>query len=175
MRKKIPLKNYLLAFSICIIAILLTLIIAKIINVVGENKYKSSYLLNSKTITLEISDFDEIASTFKETPNEYFVYIGVHNSKETYNLEKKIKKIIDKYKLNDMFYYVDITEFKEEDDLLEKIKNAFDLNGKLQNVPAILYFRDGLVSDNGIVSSENIFDASDFEHLLDIYEFKVTK
>lgn len=168
-------KNYVIAISISLLAIFFTYYIFSWYNVYQEKKYNESYLINTKTISLEVNDIKEIESVFTEAPNEYFVYIGYRNDEDVYKLEKNLKKVIDKYKLNDIFYYIDATKLKEEDDYLEKINSALGLlNNKIEKIPTIIYFKNGKVKEDAIVKREdaNIINAGDFERLLEIYEIK---
>ncbi len=177
MKKNISLKKYIIAIIICIFSILFVFYIFSWINLFKDKKYSKSYLVSSKTVSLEVNDIAEIENTFSEAPSEYFIFIGFHNDEEIYNLEKSLKKIIDKYKLNDIFYYIDITDLKNEDGYIDKINNVFNLDHKIQSVPTILYFKNRKLVSDGIVTrfDDNMINVGDFEHLLDMYEFKVNK
>lgn len=171
----IPTKNYVIAVLISLFAIFLTYYIFSWYNVYQEKKYNENYLIKTDTISLEVNDITEIESTFTEAPTEYFVYIGYRNDENVYKLEKDLKKIIDKYNLNDTFYYIDITNLKEEENYIEKLNNALGLTeNKIENVPTIIYFKNGTVASDAIITREdnNMMEAGDFEHLLEMYEFK---
>lgn len=171
----IPPKNYVIAILISLLTIFLTCYIFSWYNVYQEKKYNESYLISTSTISLEVNDIDEIKNTFTEAPSEYFVYIGYRNDENVYNLEKKLKKVIDSYNLNDNFYYIDVTELKESENYIEKLNNALGLeNVKITNVPTIIYFKDGELAKDALITREdqNMMDVGDFEKLLEIYEFK---
>ncbi len=171
----VPLKNYVIAILISALAIFLTYYIFCWFDLYKENKYEDSYLISSKTISLEVNDIEEIENTLTEAPSEYFVFISYRNDEQIYKLEKKLKKIIDSYNINDNFYYIDITKLKEEDNYIEKLNKVLGLKDDvITKVPTIIYFKDGEVAKDGIVvrEDEKIMDAGDFEHLLEMYEFK---
>lgn len=171
----IPSKNYLIALFISFFAIFLTYYIFSWYNVYQDKKYEESYLISTNTISLEVNDIKEIENTFTEAPSEYFVYIGYRNDEEVYKLEKNLKKVIDKYNLNDSFYYIDVTDLKEDETYLEKLNDALKLEeNKIEKVPTIIYFKDGKVSKDAIITREddNIMNVGDFEKLLEIYELK---
>lgn len=173
--KVIPPKNYAIVFLISLSAIFLTYYIFSWHSILEEKRYNESYLISSNTISLEVNDIAEIKNTFTEAPTEYFIYIGYRNDENVYKLEKNIKKVIDKYNLNDNFYYIDVTDLKKQDNYLEELNNALELtDNKITNIPTILFFKDGVLTKDGIISREdgNIMDVGDFEHLLEIYEFK---
>ena len=171
----IPTKNYVIAVLISLLAIFLTYYIFSWYNVYQEKKYNESYLMKTSTISLKVDDIAEIESAFKEAPTEYFVYIGYRKDESVYKLEKNLKKIIDKYNLNDIFYYIDITEHKDEDNYIEKLNKALNLTeNKITNVPTIVYFKNGNVANDAIITREdyNMMNVGDFEKLLEMYEFK---
>lgn len=171
----VPTKNYFITFIICAMAILLTYYLFSWYNVYQTKKYNESYLLSSKTVSLEVNDLNEIETTFKESPNEYFIFIGYLNDEDEYKFEKSLKKVIDSYDLNDLFYYIDATELKEDSDYLNKLNDSLKLEEtKLASIPAIIYIKNGEVVKDGILTKENanFTNASDFEKLLEMYEFK---
>lgn len=174
----IPLKNYVIAVIVCGLAILLTIYAFGWHKIYKEGKYEKSYLITSKTISLEVNDVEEIENTFTEAPSEYFIFIGYRQDEAEYKVEKKIKTIIDKYNLNDLFYYIDVTSLKEEPNYLDKLNKALHLEKeKIATIPTILYFRDNKLATDGIVTreDENMINAGDFEKLLEKYEFKKGK
>lgn len=171
----VPLKNYVIAFLLSLGAILLTLYIFSWYHLAQEKKYSESYLIKTNTIGLEVNDITEIESVFTEAPTEYFIYIGYRNDEDVYKLEKKLKKVIDKYNLNDTFYYIDVTELKAENNYIEQLNNALGLtDNKISNVPTILYVKNGKVLKDAIINREdgNQMEVGDFERLLEIYEIK---
>lgn len=126
-----------------------------------EEKYLNSYLMSTGTINYEMNDIKEISSVLSETPNYYFVYISFTKDKSIYNLEKKLKPIIDDYNLQNNFYYINVTDIKEKNKNYKKdIARELNINTSINKVPVILYFKDGkLVGDN-------IYNIKDFEKLL---------
>lgn len=119
----------------------------------NAEKYYISYLLNSNTVSLEIKDLNEVVQVLKESPSEYFVLISYTGDEIAYNLEKKLKSLIDKFNLKDELYYFNVNSIKNDDDLYEKINNTF--NTKLiNNIPAILYFKNNELVK--VIDNENI-------------------
>lgn len=169
----IPLKNYIILGLIGIGTILLVVYIFSWYHAYEDNLYKESYLLKNNVITKEITSLSELKTVLKETPNEYFILINYTGNKDTYKLEKKLKKVIKKYELNDEFYYLNVTDIIKDDNYLDQINNALDLDGvKIKNVPTIIYVSDNTITQDNIISREDkkIMDVSDFQKLLDINE-----
>lgn len=137
----------------------------------NEEKYRTSYLLSSGTVSLEIKNLEEVSQVLSESPTEYFVLITYTGNEDTYNLEESIKSIIDDYKLSDSFYYLNIENIIQEDNYIIRLNSAFNTD-KITTVPTILYFRDGAIVDTVTRDDDNIINAGDFQKLLDIYEYE---
>lgn len=170
--KKIGLKNYLLAVVIFIGGIGLTLLIFHLYNIKKEERLMISYLISSNTIESSISDLKSLNLIKQEAPSSYFVYLSYTQDEEIYNFERDLKKLIDKYKLNDIFYYVDLTDYKEKnDEYMNVVKDSLDTDN-LKAIPAIVYIQDGKVVDvlDGVKNTK--LKIADVEKLLDIYEFE---
>ena len=165
----IPIKNYVIAFGIVVAAVLLTIYGFAWYNVLKEGKVSQSYLVKEKVISNEIQSLDEVEAIFAEVPDEYFIYISYTGSEEIYNMEKELKKVINKYELNDQIYYLNVTEIKEKDDYIDKINKSLNLEEKVTQVPTIIYIKEGKVVDIIKRSDDNMMNVGDFQKLLDIY------
>lgn len=165
----IPIKNYVIAFGIVVAAVLLTIYGFAWYNVLKEGKVSQSYLVKEKVISNEIQSLDEVEAIFAEVPDEYFIYISYTGSEEIYNMEKELKKVINKYELNDQIYYLNVTEIKEKDDYIDKINKSLNLEEKVTQVPTIVYIKEGKVVDIIKRNDDNMMNVGDFQKLLDIY------
>lgn len=161
--KSQPVQNRgLIILFVVIGAVLVLLYCYKWHQVRNEEKYLTSYLVSTNTISLEMNEIDEIDSVLLETPSYYFVYISYTKDESVYNLEKKLKPLIDEYDLQNNFYYINVTDIKENNknykaDIAKKLNVD---SSKINEVPVILYFKDSkLVKDS-------ITNAKDFEKLL---------
>ena len=123
----IPFKNYVIA-ALIVLAICLGIVyIFKWFNVYKTNKLSVSYLIETKTITNEITSLENTKEIFSESPNDYFVYISYTNDEDIYNMEKELKTIIDDYNLNSQFYYINVTEYKDKTNYIDQINEALNL------------------------------------------------
>jgi DNA integrity scanning protein DisA with diadenylate cyclase activity len=174
--KQYPLKNYIYAVLILIGGILLTLGLFKLYNIKKEEKLSNSYLLSSNTINISIDDLDTLDQIVLEAPSSYFVYISYTGSEQIYRLEKELKKIIDKYKINDIFYYVNVNNYENNKEYLDKIKIAFGVE-KLDKIPAIVYIDENDSSKNSIIygKNEELLNANELESLLNNNGFTIIK
>lgn len=168
--------NYRTYYIIGIVLMSIALIafyIYRVNQVKNTEQMQSSYLLSSGTINLEIKNLEEVDQILSEAPNDYFVLISYTNNQDTYNLEKGLKTIIDKYSLSDRFYYLDVTSIMNDENYLTRINNAFDTD-LITMVPTILYYKNGKLATDGVVQriDKNPINAGDFQKLLDIYEYE---
>lgn len=164
-------KNIFIILGIILLLIILAIFIYRWQTIKNEEKWRSSYLISSGTLSLEIKNLDEIDQILSEPPTEYFVLITYTENEETYNLEVNIKDIIDKYKLSDSFYYLNVQSIMDQDNYLTRLNNAFNTD-QISTVPIILYYKDGKLINTVTRNDNNIIKAGDFQKLLDSYEYE---
>jgi len=159
-----PKKNYLIGCLIVIFILLLGLYFFKWGQVKEDAKYLKSYLVDTRTINLEMNDLEEIEDVLLESPNSYFIYISYTKNEKIYNFEKELKPLIDDYNLADNFYFINVTDIKDKNkNYKEDIENKLKIpNGTIKEVPAILYFTDGKLE-----TKEAIYTINDFKAFLD--------
>ena len=162
-------KIFIIVFIVGII-ILLGIYIYKSFGAKNKDDMNNSYLLTSNTINLELKDLNEVSQVMTEAPQQYFVLISYTGDENAYNLEKDLKKVIDKYKLNDAFYYYDAKELKQSGAYLDLLNKTFKTN-KIKKIPTILYVKDGKVIEAVSRVDDNMIKVGDFQKLLDIYDF----
>lgn len=163
------LKKYFIGLCIILAIIFLALYLHKWVTVKEQEKYYESFLISTNTISLEMTDINEIESVLSETPNYYFLYISYTNDEDVYHLEQELKPLIDEYHLQNSFYFLNVTNFKDSNkDYKNDIADALEIDSDIiSKVPIILYFKDGeLATTNGI------FTADQFEDLLEIQDIK---
>ena len=165
----IPIKNYIIAIGLVVAAVLLTLYGFAWYNVLKEGRVSQSYLVKEKVISNEIQSLDEVEAIFAEVPDEYFIYISYTGSEEIYDMEKDLKKLINKYELNDLFYYLNVTSIKDKNNYIEDLNKSLNLDQKVKQVPTIIYVKEGKVVDIIERSDDNMMNVGDFQKLLDIY------
>ncbi|MEG1150172.1 MAG: DUF6568 family protein [Bacilli bacterium] len=170
--KLVTKKNYLIIGIVVLFVVLFGIYVYSWYNVKQEEKLSESYLIKNDSVSLKIKNLDEVNQILSEPPTEYFILISYTNNKDTYNLEKGLKPIIDKYALGDRFYYLNVTDIMKEDNYLVRINNAFKTD-VIKRVPIILYYKDGVLASDGVVlrNDSNPINAGDFQKLLDIHEF----
>lgn len=159
-----------------IIVLLLTIMYLLQTNkIMEEEKLQTSYLISTNTVSLQINTLEELESLLSETPTGYFIFTGYKHDSDEYKLEKDLKPIIDDYNLHEIFYYLDITDFIEDEDEEFLADLSRTLNTQITTVPTIIYYSNDLVANKVEQSSNEYLKASDFEKLLEMYEFEKSK
>ena len=72
----IPVKNYVIAALIVVVMLGLTWYAFAWYKVFQENKVSTSYLVQEKYISQQITDLNKVKDVFSEVPDSYFVYIS---------------------------------------------------------------------------------------------------
>ncbi len=167
-KKNVSSSNYLLAIILVLGTIFIFAWIFNIAKNYQTNLYSEPYLLKSKTLNLEATSIAEIKDN--TDLNSYFIMISETNNKEIYNLEKKLKPLIDDYNLKDRFYYIDATTMQSQENYFANLNHDLNLDNVIKDLPIIIYMVDGQIASEGILNKEAIL-AGDLAKILDIYEF----
>ena len=171
----IPVKNYIIAGLIVVGSILLVLYGFSWYRAYQKHLYSKSYLVKNSIITKEIKSKTEFDNVLKESGNEYFVLISYTGSKDTYKLEKDLKKVITDYNIEDYFYYYNVTDLKKDKNYIDEINNSLkEFDVKIKNVPTIIYVNNNTITKSGIINRDdkNMMTAGDFQKLLDLNQIE---
>lgn len=168
-KKTIPPRNYLILALLFLTAILTTLYIFKWQSVKIEEQVSESYLIKTNTVSLVLNTLEELEVSLLEVPEEYFIFTGYTGNVDEYELEEDLKEIIDDYHLSDKFYYLNITDLIEDENLIDDLEEL--LSTSINGLPAIIYVSNDQVANKLTSSEDEMFDADDFEKLLEIYDF----
>ena len=148
-----------------ILVIVLTLATVNIASAVKNKKINSGYI-NKYVSELQ---YDELSNYLVEPANNAFIYLTYTGDKKVYNLETKLKKIINNYELQSNFIYVNLTEQMSNNNFLKTLNEKVKAPSEIKKLPVILYYKDGVLTE--VLQSENeIFSVGDFQKLLDEYE-----
>lgn len=162
-KRKVPLKNYFIAFLILLGILIVTLYAKKTYELTNEKRLSQSVL---SRVVGEIK-YNEISSALVEKSANYFIYIGYVNNEDIYNLEVKLKKIIANYELQDNFYYINVTDELADPDLITNLNIKFNLNLNNQNnIPFILYYQNGHLKSMLKSSDGKLFNPKNLERIL---------
>lgn len=163
--RAVPKKNYYLLIIMIIAVVIITFAVINIVNGVRNKKIDSGYI-NKYVSELQ---YNELENYLIEPANNTFIYLTYTGSEEVYNLETKIKKVINNYELQSNFIYVDVTDEMTNNDFIEKLNKKFRISETIKKVPVILYYKDGVLVDC-VQGTNSIFTVADFQKLLDNYE-----
>ena len=168
-------KKYLYIGGLILILFFLCSGIYTLYNYETYGKYENSYLITNKEIPMNhILNINSASETLKSLNGDYYIYISYTNSKEVYNLEKNLKKLITSYNLKDKFYYLNVNNIYNDPNFKDEI-NAYlgYRDAKVSSVPTIVYVnKDNVVRIENIITREdnNMMTLGDFQKLLDINE-----
>ena len=163
--KNIPKKNYLIMIVMIIVVVFFTFLIFSIIGSIKNKKINSGYI-NKYVSELQYSELD---TYLVEPANNTFIYLTYTGNEDIYNLETKLKKLINSYELESNFIYVDLTDEINNNDYINEINNKVKSDKKIKALPVILYYKDGVLIDI-VEGNDGIFNVGDFQQLLDKYE-----
>ena len=164
-QRVVPKKNYYMLVLMCLGIVILTFSIVSIYNGVKNNKINKGYI-NRYVSELQ---YVELENYLVEPANDTFIYLTFTGDEDVYNLEVKLKKLIDNYELASNFIYVDLTDQELDETFFEKLNEKIGYNVNVQKLPVILYYKDGALIDS-VLSDKNVFSDADFQKLLDNYE-----
>ena len=163
----IPVKNYILAALIVVVIIGLTWYAFAWYRVFQENKVSTSYLVQEKYISQEITELSTVSAIFSEVPDSYFVYVSYTGDEQIYNMEKTLKDLIKEYNLSDSLYYLNVTSIKDEENYIDQVNDALGLTDrKLTKAPAILYFYEGKLVEMTDQKNPSLMTESYFQKLI---------
>ncbi len=168
--KYVPTKNYIIAGIMLAGVIFLFVYAFMWYDVKNEEKLIQSYLMETNTVSLNISTLEELESVMSENPGEFFIFTGYTLDEEERDLEEDLKPLIDDYNLIDMFYYFDVTELKKDENFIKDLSTLLDID--IDSLPTIVYFSEGSAVNKVDKGDNNHLEADDFEKLLEIYTFE---
>ncbi len=162
-KRVVPKRNYYILIGLLIGVVILTFSVVSICNAIKNNNVNSGYI---NRYVSEIS-YKELDTYLLEPASDTFVYITYTGDENVYKLEKGLKKIVNNYELADNFIYVDVSEEMFNNNFMDNLNKK--INSKIEKLPVILYYKDGILTDQ--LESENIlFNVADFQKMLDNYE-----
>ena len=165
MKRYIPIKNYFIAAFTILVIVGLSIYAYRWYKISELEQTRECYLIKTNTISMEITDVNNMQTILMDAPSDYFIYISYTRSTDVLNLEKDLKKVIDKYGINNDVYYINTSKKNSKNKYLDIINDKFGIS--ITSTPAIIYVKDGQVTEENIIQSKDgIIKASSFEKLL---------
>ena len=162
--KVVPRKNYFLLILLIILVVVVTFAVTNIVSSVRNKKINSGYI-NKYVSELQ---YKELNNYLVEPANNTFIYITYTGDKDVYNLETKLKKLINNYELQTNFIYVNVTDLMNDADFIKKLNENVKTDS-IKRLPVILYYKDGNLTE--VIDGENeILTDAEFQKVLDKYE-----
>lgn len=139
--RKIPKKNYLIAFLLCLVTIIITIVSANYY--ISEKKYKES--LNATMSFLSRIDKDSLGNYIVEN-HDAVIYVSDSTDKSILEFENQLKKMIIAKEYEKNILYFDTSNLLQDE--IDKIKESYFVE-ELKNVdlstPNVLIIKDGKI------------------------------
>jgi len=167
--RKIPVKNYVIYGVIVVVTLLAVFYLNE-----WYKAYKISELNNSYIAKhVQELNYDEFNNYVQENPNG-IVYIGITDSEECLNFEKKLYQVIKSNDLIEDMVFLNLTEISNQSNYLSRVQTDYYNSGvstPLTNVPSVAIMRNGKFVDI-IISEEDItLEKSNVVNLLERQEY----
>lgn len=133
---------------------------------------------NSKLKTSVFSGFvgsiqyDDISDVTGEMPTHGFILVSYVKNEKVNELESGLKKSVLNHELQSNFYYFNATDLMLNEGYIDDINEKFGLKdiNAIQELPALLYYRDGKIMRTISSTKDRMLSTDDFDKLLDNYE-----
>ena len=158
-KKDIPLKNYIY-LAIVIFVSLLLLFYFYLWHLTYEEGKLGSSIMDKY---LQVINYNELSDYITEN-KDAFVYVSILEDKEIRNFEKKFKSLVIDNSLKDKILYLDLTNIYNSNKI-DDIKKFYDNSDYVFNVPCIMVFNDGNLS-NIYNISDNLYDIESLSNFL---------
>ena len=139
MKKKIPIRNYIILAIIALFTIIITLYVSSLIKAYKIDKLRVSPLSGEvQEITL-----DELNIVTSEM-TDVILYLGYTNDSKVYSSEKRILKYLNSHDLSNKFVYIDVSKYLEKDKYIDVLAETFqNKKDSLKTAPMLIYIKNG--------------------------------
>ncbi|HBA37403.1 MAG TPA: hypothetical protein DCY94_01640 [Firmicutes bacterium] len=163
--KKRKCLNYVLLMAVII---LVAFIASKLYNTYKGNQLGES-IFGRMVGNIQYSDIDSATS---ELPSDGFILISYLKNEDVNKFEAALKRNVVSNELQSNFYYLDATDLMLEDDYVDTLNEKFNLSGnkKIEELPAIIYYKDGELKTTITSTKKKMLSVDDFNKMLDSYE-----
>ncbi len=165
---KINVRKYVNCCLLMVAIVLISVIACKVYKAYKVNKIgESSFIRMGGNL-----QYKDIENATIELPTDGFILISYTKDEKVKKLEDSLQKSVVNNELQNNIYYLDVTELKLEEGYIDSLNKKFGLedNDKIQEVPALLYYRDGKFMKSLTSTQDRMMSADDFNKLLDSYE-----
>lgn len=116
--------------------------------------------------------YDDIADVTGEMPTHGFILVSYVKNEKVNELESGLKKSVLNHELQNNFYYFNATDLMLNEGYIDDINEKFGLKdiNVIQELPALLYYRDGKIMRTISSTKDRMLSTDDFDKLLDNYE-----
>jgi len=150
-KREVPIKNYIFLGIIILVSILLIFYFYLWYLTYEESK------LNNQIMDryLQVINYNEFEDYLTENKDAY-VYVSILENQEIRDFEIEFKSVVIDNSLKKEMLYLDLTEVYNSKKQLTNAKNKYTINNKnISNVPCILVFKDGKLTNIYDIKANN--------------------
>lgn len=136
--KNIPLKNYIFLAVILILSVVLVVYFYMWYDEYENNRINTSILDEYLTV-INYNELDDYLVENKDA----IIYVSKLGDNDIRIFEKKLKKVVNSYSLNNMILYLDLTSEVSNSKTYDNIKAKYGIS----SLPCIIIYRNGSVYD----------------------------
>jgi len=159
MKRRIPLKNYIILLAISLITILLVFYLRSWYNTSKQyyqnNSIMSEYLSELKS--------DEINSYIIDNPDVVIYYASAKDT-TIKSFEKEFKRLMEEYEINHSIIYIDSSK-EENNNIVSKLNGISNKKMDTLNIPNLIYIKEGKVNKI-LYSTETKINKRDVQNFL---------
>jgi len=159
MKRKIPLKNYIILLGLILATIFLVFYLRSWYNTSKEyyqnNSIMSEYLSELKS--------DEINSYIIDDPDVVIYYASAKDA-TIKSFEKQFKKLMEEYEISDDIIYIDSSK-EENNNIISKLNAISNKKMEELNIPNLIYIKEGKVNKI-LYSNSNQISKRDVQNFL---------
>ena len=160
--RNIPLKNYVIVFSVVIFTLLLVLSLFIFFNV-KKNRELQIPVIRGAVPEIEEKDVD----SYMREHDYFLLYIGTSDNTNCRSLEEDLKDFIKTKNINNLVY-LNITNVKDKKLFYDEYNKKYAEGVKLSNYPAFIIIRDNKIYDL-VERDKRQLQIGDIQRLLDEY------
>lgn len=162
--REVPVKNYIILSVIILVTILLLFYFYLWYLTYEEGKLNNPIMDRY----MQVINYNELEDYIQEN-KEAIIYVSVLEDKKIREFEINLKTTIIDNSLKKEMLYLDLTSIYNDKNKLEKLNNIYKINNKkISNVPCILVFKEGKLTEIYDIKENNY----NIEYLEDFLEDK---
>ena len=165
--RKVSLKNYIILFVIFILTVIV---------VFGLRNWYVSYQKYQLTVPILKGELKEVTvealDNYLIENDDAIIYIEVSDDENSRDVAKDLLNVLKKRDLTEKVVYLNLKDVKDKDAFFNSFNSKYMVDGKIDNYPALVLFREGKVFASTYRKSKQYLDIGNIEQIFDEYELE---